>query len=146
MSHALVQVSLLVQVCLPTIECLVYPCVPSTRISGRFDSRLLNYSPTVSNSSFLNIWSSRHGVETLNNCSIVLFANSQYRSTVSSHVLPCRTTKRSCSREISLSQVTFQWFRQRFGIRTIFSIRQSYIRSICIRVECTPSTHGQERM
>ena len=44
-------------------------------------------------------------VETLYSCSIVLFANSQYRS---AHVLPCHKTKRSCSHAISLSQATFQ--------------------------------------
>ena len=37
-------------------------------------------SPTNSNS-FMKWWSSMHGVDTLENCCFVLFANSQYRST-----------------------------------------------------------------
>ena len=38
-------------------------------------------SPTDPNSSYLNWWSSRHGVVTLYSCWVVLFASSQHRST-----------------------------------------------------------------
>ena len=38
-------------------------------------------SPTVSSSSFLKLWSSKHGVETLNNYSVFLLASSQDLST-----------------------------------------------------------------
>ena len=38
-------------------------------------------SPTDSSSSFLKWWSSKQGLETLRNCSVFLFANSQYLST-----------------------------------------------------------------
>ena len=41
----------------------------------------LLYSPTDFNSSSLKWWSSTHGVDTLCSCWVVLFANSQYRST-----------------------------------------------------------------
>ena len=38
-------------------------------------------SPTDSSYSFLNWWSSKHGLETLYNCFVFLFASSQYLST-----------------------------------------------------------------
>ena len=38
----------------------------------------LDHPPTVFNSSFLKWWSSRHGMETLYNCTTLIFANSQY--------------------------------------------------------------------
>ena len=47
---------------------------------------IFDYSPTdLNSSSFLKWWSSRHRVDTLQSCWVVLFPNSQYRST---HFLP----------------------------------------------------------
>ena len=61
-----------------------------TRAKGRrfrtTCEQTVDNSPTNPFSSSLNWWSSMHGVATLNNCSIVLFASSQY-----SHAFLCIT-------------------------------------------------------
>ena len=59
----------LVQVCSLTMEC------------RHFRTNYFWHSPTDPNSSSLNWWSSRHGVETLYSCWVVLLTTSQYRST-----------------------------------------------------------------
>ena len=58
---------------LANLRCQVVPFVPSTSSSDN--------SATNSSSSCLNWWLSMEGLETLNNCSTFLFANSQYCST-----------------------------------------------------------------
>ena len=65
-------------------------------------------SPTASNSSFLKLWSSKQGVETLYNCSVFfhLPVHNISRRTLE-HVLPCRRTTRPFSREVSHILVGF---------------------------------------
>ena len=55
-------------------------------MSRKFWEHTLGNSPTASNSSFLKLWSSKQGVETLRNCSVFLFASSLYLST---HFFTC---------------------------------------------------------
>ena len=97
------------------------------------------FSHSVSSSSFLYSVSSRHGVETLCNCSIVLFANSQYffacPSMSYNHAMACAP--------VFLIQVTCQLLVHRFAIRTFFCVRQPNLRLAYIRVECIPSTRDE---
>ena len=65
----------------------------------------LESSPTGSSSSFLKRWSSKWGLETLYDCSVLLFASSQYFSNAFfEHVLPCRMATRLFLREGSPKQ------------------------------------------
>ena len=54
--------------------------------SGRFENIHRTILRLVSNSSFLKLWSSKPDVETVYNCSVSLFASSQYLST---HYVAC---------------------------------------------------------
>ena len=72
---------LLLQVCWPTTECLVFRFVPSTSMSIQFVSKLFVSSPIDSSSSCLNWRSSKQGLDTLFHCSTFLFVSSKYRST-----------------------------------------------------------------
>ena len=83
----------------------------------------LDNSPTVSNSSFLKLWSSNEGVETLCNCSVLLFTSSQFLSTHFWRMSLCGTTQPSL-REIFPTQVIFQLLQQKFVIRTcVWTVR-----------------------
>ena len=92
---------LISKACWQTIKCLVYQCVPNTSMSRQFVSMHLIILQMI------QVLPSRTGdhpsksFETLYNCSVLLFANSQHISTHFRHVLPCRRTTRLCLREIS---------------------------------------------
>ena len=94
---------LLVQICSQNIECLVRRCVPNTDNFRTFWEHTFDNSPTdPSSSSSLNLWSSMHGVATLKNCFVVLFANSQKNPRISWHDLPRhKTMKISVRHQVS---------------------------------------------
>ena len=134
-------------VCLPTTECPVYQCVPSTSISGRFVGRLLTLLPPFPNLLLLSCWSSRHGVWTLYTCSLVFGCQSAVSFNallrMSFHVVGPRTNV--CTNFLRCRQL-FQCLLQRVAILTFFCIRQPYFRLVYIRVECIPSIRDQEMM
>ena len=108
----------------------------------------LGNSPTVSSSSFLKLWSSKHGVETLYKYMLSVFCVPAHNifPRKPSHVLPYRMTTRQFLREVSPTLATVSLLQQTFVIRTFVCIPQQYCRSICIHVECIPNTPGQGLM
>ena len=72
---------LISQACWPTTECQVVQFLPRTSISRQPVSKLLTILQLIQVLPCLNWWSSKQGLETLKNCSTLLFANSQYHST-----------------------------------------------------------------
>ena len=97
-------------------------------------------SPTDPISSSLNLWSSMHGVATLTNCRVVLFASSQYLPRLSWHDLPYHRTMKKCLRQVSQSRVAFLSLQQRFWIQTLFCNCPQYLYLFDILVECNPRT------
>ena len=69
------------QVCSQTTKYQVYQCAPGAGMSEQVCEQTFHNSPTDPISSSLNWWSPMHGVATLYNCWVVLFASSQYLST-----------------------------------------------------------------
>ena len=61
-----------------TCCCPFCDCVPRTGILRQFESRHLQNFSHCFKVFFFNWWSSRHGVETVKNCSIILFAKWQW--------------------------------------------------------------------
>ena len=88
---------------------------------------------TVFNSSFLNWWSSTH-------------VCGDFCTTAQGFCSPCRWTTQERWHHVSQNLKNFQWFSQRFANRTFFCIRQSYFRSVYLRVERIPRTRVQEIM
>ena len=121
-------------ICLRTRECLVCQRVPSTSISERCETHTFDNSSTVFKFLFLKWWLSRHGVS-----QFAISFHAFLRMTF--HVI--RPSNRITCDFFPLS--IFQLPQQRFVIRTSFCFHQ-YVRSICIHVECIPSTRGQEMM
>ena len=134
---------LFVPVCLSTIEYQVYQSVPNSGISGRFRSKLLKIGPTVFSSPFLKWWSSKHGVQTFYNCSTVAFAI----SVMHFFACPSKSQNQATVFAWDFSQLSnFSVAPAEIRNSNNFCIRRWYVRSIDIRVECTPSRHGQETM
>ena len=71
----------IVRACLLIIKYQVVQFLPNISISEQFWEHTCDNSPTDFVSSSLKWWSSMQGVDTLQSCWVVLFANSQYRST-----------------------------------------------------------------
>ena len=104
-------------------------------------------SPTVSNSSFLKWWSVQAWLkDLLCSCSNSLFANSQYRQRIPSHVLPYHKTKRSFSRAIFPTRWLLSCSGGDSWFKHFHVFINKYFRSICIHIGYVPGTHGQEMM
>ena len=93
-------------------------------------------STTDSNSSCLNWWTSKHGLETLCNCLTFLFANSQY--------VP-RTSWRGCtiSWDHAPIQVIFHLLLQKYVIQTSSCVVWQWFHLVCSHVEYIPSRHDR---
>ena len=115
-------------------------------VTSSCDSSCKN-SQTASSSSLLKLWSSKRRVETI--VQLVSLCINQF--TISSDTLfrmtfhVIRLSSCSCVRFLP-PKLFFELLQEKFLIRTSSCIPQWYSRSICIRVEYIPSTHGQEMM
>ena len=115
----------LVQVCLQTREKSSPPILTNYKHFKTMREHTLDNSPTVTSSSLLKLWSSWHGVATLYNCSVFLFASTQILFhallRVTFHVIgPCDSFRV----RFFPAEVIFQLLQQKFVVRTSFRIQQ----------------------
>ena len=129
----------LVQVCLLTIECLAYQCVPNTGISEQFENIALTILQQIP---ILLLWIDGHQGMELLLCTVAGVFCSPARSIaprISLHGLPYHRSMARCLRQVSLSKIVFLLLLQRSWIQTYFWNFPQYLCSFRILVECNPN-------
>ena len=137
---------LLLQVCWPTTECLVFRFVPSTSISTQFVSNFFGDSPIDSSSSCLNRWSSKQGLELFLSAPLCCLPARNIVQHTFEHVLPYHRTTPPSLRETCPTLVTFHLLLQIYVIQTSVYIPQWSLHLVCIHVEYIPNIRGHQMM
>ena len=115
---------LLLQVCWPTTECLVFRFVPNTSISIQFVSKLLTILQMIQ---FLPVWIDDHPSKDSKLYFVAPLSYLPARNIVQrtfEHVLPCRRTMPPSLHEAFPTLVNFQLLQQKYVIQTSLYIPQ----------------------
>ena len=106
------------QVCSQTIKYQVSQCQPYTDILRTICEQTIDNWPKDPLFSFQKWWSSMHVVATLYSCWVVLFASSQYLSTILCMTFHDVGPRRYVFCILKLLSIVFPWFQQKSWILT----------------------------
>ena len=128
-----------------TTRCQVVQFVPSTSISRQFVSKLLT---TLQLIPVLPVCIDDHPNKEAKLWIVAplclpLHSIVQH---IFEHVPPCRRSTLPFVSEVSATPVLFLLLQQKYVTQTFSRTVQWLFHSVCIHVECIPSTHGQETM